>query len=97
MYNLYKRKEVKTLSLRTKRLEKGLRQKDAADIIGIKQQRLSHYEHGIRQPKPFMLKKLAELYGCTIDELIGDEDDKAGEKRSGRKTGLDVGIRRNNG
>ena len=66
------------MSLKSKRIEKGFTQGEAAEKCGITQGRLSHYETGIRQPKPMILKKLSQVYNCTIDELIGDNDDEAG-------------------
>ena len=64
-------------NLKTIRLEKGMSQGEAAKKIGITQQRLSHYEVGIRNPNLEIIKKAAEVYGVTIDALIGEPLEEA--------------------
>lgn len=64
-------------NLKTIRIEKGLTQGEAARRIGITQQRLSHYEVGIRQPGLEIIRKAAEIYGVTVDELIGEPLEEA--------------------
>ena len=60
-------------NLKTIRIEKGLSQGEAARKCGITQQRLSHYEVGIRKPSIEIFKRLADIYGVTIDELLKEE------------------------
>ena len=72
------------MSLRNERKKLGLKQIDVAQMIGVHQQRLSHYETGLRQPKPDLLKKLAKVYGCSIDALLED-DNEPRKKRTRRK------------
>jgi len=57
--------------LREARLKANLMQKDAAKKIGISNVTLSQYEKGIRNPDPNTLIKLANLYGVSIDWLLG--------------------------
>lgn len=72
------------MSLRSERKKTGLKQGDIAELIGISQQRLSHFETGLRQPKADILKKLSKVYNCSIDELLED-DNEPRKKRTRRK------------
>ena len=45
---------------------------EMANAIGIKQQVLSYYERGDREPRIETLKKLAKFYGVSIDYLVSD-------------------------
>lgn len=56
--------------LKSKRIEKGLTQAEVANLLGITQVAYGNYELGKRNPKPDMLRKLATIFECTIDELI---------------------------
>ena len=59
--------------LKLKRLEKGLYRWQVAGKIGVSEQLLYMWEAGkIPCPKK-RLKELAKLYGCSIEELEGDE------------------------
>lgn len=53
-------------------------QEAVAVSIGVSQQCVDHWEHGRREPSIANLKKLAKLFGCTVSELI-DEDEPKGE------------------
>ena len=64
-------------NLKSKRIEKGMTQGEAAIKCGITQQRLSHYEVGIRQPPLEIVKKLAGIYGITVDELLEEPLEEA--------------------
>lgn len=56
--------------LKTKRIDKGLKQSWVANKLGVKTNTLSQWENGKREPNLAMLKKIAELFECTIDELL---------------------------
>lgn len=45
-------------------------QKQVCEKLGLKQNTLSQYENSRREPNLATLKKLAELYGCKIDDLV---------------------------
>lgn len=59
------------------RLEKKLSQRRAAQELGISQALLSHYENGVRQPKLDFVRKLAQYYEVSADELLGVLDGNA--------------------
>ncbi len=53
------------------RKEKGIKQKEAAEALGISSGLLSHYEKGRRAPKLEFLAKAAKYYGVSSDYLLG--------------------------
>lgn len=61
--------------LRELRKDKGLRQVDLAQILGISPQSLGYYENQVNKPDPDMLIKIANYFNVTIDYLLGREDD----------------------
>ena len=56
--------------LRALRISAGLKQKDVADRLGISQVSVWQWESGVTLPRADKLPAIAELYGCTIDELF---------------------------
>lgn len=48
----------------------GYKQKEVASLIGVKNNTLSSYEAGVRQPDFDTLIRLADIYGKTIDYLL---------------------------
>ena len=49
----------------------GLSQKEAAEKIGINNYQLGNYETNRSEPSIAILKKMAALYGVSIDNLVG--------------------------
>ena len=65
---------LKALGARVTKLrkEQGLSQQSVADKLGIAQQSYAHYEVGrVRMPL-WVLPRLAQLFGVSADELIGE-------------------------
>ena len=60
------------------RTERKLTQKQAAEMLGISQALLSHYEHGIRECGLDFLCRVADLYGVSCDYLLGRTADRTG-------------------
>ena len=52
------------------RLRRNMTQKEAAEKIGANQVLLSRWERGVSSPHASRLAQLAELYKCSIDDLI---------------------------
>ena len=61
--------------IRYLREELNFTQENLANKIGISRQVLSNYENEINQPSPEILIKLADNLQCSIDYLLGREDD----------------------
>ena len=49
-------------------------QKDIAEILGVEPATISKYEAGTIEPSIESLKRLAETFNITVDELIKDEE-----------------------
>ena len=58
------------------RENKKMTQNDIANILDVSPATVSKYESGALEPNIESLKRLAELFGISIDELINDEGDK---------------------
>jgi Zn-dependent peptidase ImmA (M78 family) len=54
----------------TARLARGLTQAELAAMIDVTQPALHRYEHGLREPEPEILARLAEVLGVTVDFLL---------------------------
>ena len=52
---------------------RGLRDADVARATGIKPQTLSAWKLNVSEPKLDKLLKIAELFGVSISELIGEK------------------------
>ncbi len=56
--------------LAEKRKGKGLTQSEMAVKFSIPTKTYRNYENGAREPKIELLKRFAQFFGCTIDELL---------------------------
>lgn len=61
--------------IRELRLEKGLRQKDVAEQLGVSAQSFSFYENWVNKPDPETLAKIADIFEVSIDYLLCREDE----------------------
>lgn len=53
------------------RKELNMSQAELAEKLGVSQQTISKYERGTREPDNETLAKLAEIFDCSIDYLLG--------------------------
>ena len=70
------------MKLREYRERVGLRQVDVAKKMNVDQAAVSKWESGETRPSRKYHKKLARLYGVTVDELLSDDGAKRPEGRS---------------
>ena len=56
----------------------GLTQSQVAEKIGVSLDTVSRYETGKREPRASDLMRMAQLFGCSIDDLVKSES--TGEK-----------------
>lgn len=56
--------------LKQKRIEKGVSQIWVATKLGVKRNTVCQWENGMRSPKKDRLIQLAQLFNCTIEELL---------------------------
>lgn len=58
------------MSFLSARERTGLTQKEVAERLGIDQSAVSLWENGKTSPRVSVLVKLAELYHCSLDDLL---------------------------
>lgn len=59
-----------SITLKAARVNSGLTQTEAANSLGISKGTLSNYEQYRTKPDIEMSKRIAALYGCTVDDII---------------------------
>lgn len=71
----------------------GLQQKELAELLGVTQPTIAHWEHGTRDPGLRFITQLKELFGCTYDELItgAAPDENNITKQGGEGNGITLG------
>lgn len=52
------------------RIQKGIKQKDLAELINVKPNTVCSYEKGYNRPPVDILIKIANVFNCTIEELL---------------------------
>lgn len=58
-------------NLKEFRVQNGLKQKEIAEKLNLKQQTYSRYENGEREPDIDLLMTIADFYRLPIDVLVG--------------------------
>lgn len=58
------------LAIRKYREQLGITQAELAEKCGVVKSAVCMWESGDRKPDIIMLKKLAEIFNCTADELL---------------------------
>lgn len=53
------------------RVEKGFTQEQLAEMLGVSMQAVSKWERGNAYPDITLLPELAEIFGCSVDRLLG--------------------------
>jgi transcriptional regulator with XRE-family HTH domain len=64
-------KKIFSERLRQLRLESGLTLSQLAERIGVIKQSVGHYETGHSLPSLPVLVRLADVFGCSLDHLVG--------------------------
>lgn len=59
--------------IRKMRIEKGLTQKEMAEIINLSDKTISKWERGVGLPDITILKKLSEIFGITVEKILEGE------------------------
>ena len=62
--------------LKELRLEMGLTQAQLAKEAGLRQSHISSWESGLRMPLPDGLLKLANFFNCSVDYLLGNDENE---------------------
>ena len=56
------------------RVGHGLTQAQVAAMVGVDQTTVAKWESGKAMPRVATLKKLARIFGCTIDDLLKEAE-----------------------
>lgn len=59
------------MKLKEYRLQNGLTQEDVAQHLGVPKKTYQNYEREVREADTEVLCMLADMYGITLDELVG--------------------------
>lgn len=62
------------MSILTQRKKNNISQRDLAKKVGLTDSAICQYELGKRNPSIPILKKIAGVLNCTVDDLIKEED-----------------------
>ena len=66
------------MKLKELRAKRNLTQQQVADHIGCSSVVYSRYENGVRQPSIEVLLRLADLFGVSVDALLGRPEERNG-------------------
>ncbi len=58
------------MSYRSARTKAGKKVSDVAEALNVSEGAVYQWENGFSDPTVEKLKKLAEFYGCTTDEIL---------------------------
>ena len=67
--------------LKEARVYRGFSQEEVADFVGVSRSSISQIESGQRGIDTLELQKIAELYECSMDELLNDTPSPAGDSK----------------
>lgn len=62
------------MNIKDIRVRKGLTQSEVASALGVSSVVYSRYENGKRQPSIDTLIQMADIFGVTVDYLLGRQD-----------------------
>lgn len=81
MENQNKIPNITGIRIREMRLEKNWTQKDLANKLGLKNETaIANYESGYSIPKDEVKSKMCEIFGCTMDYLMGTSEFKTNDE-----------------
>ncbi len=60
------------MNFKLKREQAGFKQKVLAEKLNISRSALCQYEKGKRKVPVHILKKMAEIFCCSVDDLLSD-------------------------
>lgn len=58
--------------IRKQRINKGLTQKQLADLLGVHQTAVSQWENGTTQPCARIISKILEALDCKINDIYNE-------------------------
>ena len=58
------------MGFKTERVRAGKTVKDVMDLLGVTDAAVYQWESGVYTPRADKLIRLAQFYGCTVDDLL---------------------------
>ncbi|MCR5663565.1 MAG: helix-turn-helix domain-containing protein [Oscillospiraceae bacterium] len=77
------------IKLRDYRLARGLTMKELGEAVGVSESAVGLWETGRRKPNYEKLLRLAELLDCSVNELLGQGEERAA---AGESVGADEAL-----
>lgn len=68
------------MAFKTQRKKAGKGLQETADHIGMTKQAVNSWERGATEPRFSVVRKLADFYGCTVEELLAPDEDESGKE-----------------
>ena len=65
-------------NIRGERSRQDLTQEQLAERLDVSPSAIRSWENGTTKPGPNQLIKMSEMFGCTIDYLLGRTDERLG-------------------
>lgn len=62
------------MGFKEQRIKAGMGVEEIADKVGVTRQAVYGWEKGMYYPSVNILQKLAQVYGCTMEELLEGEN-----------------------
>lgn len=62
------------LQIKELRKQNNITMKRLGEIVGVSESCISQYENGKRQPDNDMLKRLADFFNVSVDQLLGRKE-----------------------
>lgn len=63
------------IEIKTRRKNAKMTQADVGNLVGVKANTVCQWETGERIPHIATLRKLANVFGCTVDDLLQPENE----------------------
>ena len=64
------------MNIASERVKAGLEQKDLAAKLNTSAATVSRWERGLSKPNADQMVAMRELFGCSVDYLLGVSDDR---------------------
>lgn len=65
-------------NIRGERSRQDMTQEQLAEKLGVAESTIRRWEEGSTKPSPHSLIVMSDLFGCSIDYLLGRTDDRLG-------------------
>lgn len=68
-------------NLKLRRMERGLKQSDLADLVNVRRETIGRLEQGLYCPSLRLAMDIARVFGTTVEDLFSFDDEYEQEHR----------------